>query len=143
VTIRFSISDVRSGSPTGPDYDTSSAQDLTGIATLPGTAQGTTAQITDQNNQSDGDPGGPYDKSATVQPIKFPIPIDCVGVANPVDGSVCNAQTTANTLVPGSVVAGKRAIWELGQLQVLDQGANGTPGDADDNVFEVQGVFVP
>jgi hypothetical protein len=58
-------------------------------------------------------------------------------------GSVCNATTTANTLAPGAVVAGKRAIWELGQLQLLDRGANGAPGDSDDRVFEVQGVFAP
>jgi hypothetical protein len=45
--------------------------------------------------------------------------------------------------VPGSAVQGKRAIWELGQFQILDQGPNGIPGDSDDNPFEVEGVFVP
>jgi hypothetical protein len=143
VTIRFNITDVRSGSPTGSDYATPSAQDLTGIATLPGAAQGETVQITDQNNRLDSDPPSTFARSATVVPLKFPVPIDCVAVANPIDGSVCNAQTTANTLAPGSAVAGKRAIWELGQVQVLDQGANGVPGDSDDQVFEAQGVFVP
>jgi hypothetical protein len=27
--------------------------------------------------------------------------------------------------------------------KILDQAANGTPGDSDDQVFEVQGVSVP
>jgi hypothetical protein len=42
------------------------------------------------------------------------------------------------------VTGGGRAIWELGQVQVLDGGADGlasTPGD--NTVFERQGVFVP
>jgi hypothetical protein len=142
VTIRVSITDVHSGTPSGPDYDPPGSTDLTAVATLPGAAQGKGLQITDQNNQSLGDPTGPYDKSATVVPLSFPIPIGCV-VTDTILGTVCNVQTTANTLVPGSVFAGKRAVWELGQLQVLDQGANGTPGDSDDQVFEAQGVFIP
>jgi hypothetical protein len=75
--------------------------------------------------------------------LKFPVPISCSTTSDPSTGSVCGAQTTANTLVPGSVVAGSRAIWQLGQLQVMDQGPDGVPGSPDDNVFEVQGVFAP
>jgi hypothetical protein len=42
------------------------------------------------------------------------------------------------------VVESGRSIWELGQVQVFDGGADGlasTPGD--NTVFERQGVFVP
>jgi hypothetical protein len=46
--------------------------------------------------------------------------------------------------VPGSVVAGKRATWELGQVAVDDGGADGDADTAGDNTpFAVQGVFVP
>jgi hypothetical protein len=145
-TIRFNITDVRSGGATGPDYDPSGSQDLTGAAALADTSGPSTSasavQITDKNNKLDS--GTTYDQPATVTPLAFPIPIGCTATpSDPGSGSTCNVQTTANTLFPGAAVAGKRAIWELGQLQVLDQGANGTPGDADDKLFEVQGVFVP
>ena len=143
VTMRFNITDVRSGTPSGLDYDTLSAQDLTAVATLPGSPQGATTQITDQYNQLLSDPTGPFDKEATTAPLSFPLPMGCSVTVDPTTGSVCSVQTTANTLVPGAAVTGQRAIWELGQLQVLDQGADGVAGNGDDNVFEVQGVFAP
>jgi hypothetical protein len=143
VTIRFNLTDVRSGTPSGPDYDTPSGQDLTGLATLPGASPGDTLQITDRQNRLDSDPSGLFDKSGTTVPLRFPVPISCTATADPATGSVCDAVTTANTLVPGSAVAGSRAIWQLGQLQVLDQGQDGLAGNSDDRPFEVQGVFVP
>jgi hypothetical protein len=45
--------------------------------------------------------------------------------------------------VPGAAVSGKRAIWELGQFEVLDLGADGVAGNSDDRIFEVQGLFEP
>jgi hypothetical protein len=46
--------------------------------------------------------------------------------------------------VPGSVLAGRRAVWELGQVKVDDGGADGNAATAGDNTpFAVQGVFVP
>jgi hypothetical protein len=144
-TIRVNITDVRSATPTGPDYDPSGAADLIALATLPNysgpASTGSFAQITDKNNKADS--GTLYNKAATVTPLPFPISLSCTATANASVGSTCNAQTSANSLVPGAAVAGKRAIWELGQLQVLDRGANGTAGDSDDRLFEVQGVFVP
>jgi hypothetical protein len=145
VVLSGSVTDVRSGSATGPDYDPAdpNGQDLTASATIPGATAGSAIQITDGNNRLAADPTGPYDKNATLVPLPFPIPLDCTSTSDPAIGSTCGVQTTANTLVPGAAVAGKRAIWELGQMQLLDQGANGTPGDGDDQVFEVEGVFAP
>jgi hypothetical protein len=46
--------------------------------------------------------------------------------------------------VPGSVVAGKRAIWGLRDLQVFDGGSdNQAATTGDHTLFERQGVFVP
>jgi hypothetical protein len=45
--------------------------------------------------------------------------------------------------VPGAITAGKRSVWELGQVQVFDGGADGDVTTADNSVFAVQGVFVP
>jgi hypothetical protein len=71
------------------------------------------------------------------------VPLSCSPTSDSSIGSTCDAQTTVNALAPGAAVAGKRAVWQLDQLQVLDQGANGTPGDSDDKPFELEGLFVP
>ena len=70
--------------------------------------------------------------------------VPCTATADPDAGSNCNLLTTANTLVPGTVTAGKRSVWGLGQVQVDDGGADGDADTAGDNtLFMVQGVFVP
>jgi hypothetical protein len=52
--------------------------------------------------------------------------------------------TSANTLVPNAVVAGERAIWQIGQVQVYDGGADGNPDTTGDNpLFLDEGVFIP
>jgi glucose/arabinose dehydrogenase len=143
LTVRANVTDVRTGSPTGGDYSTPSAQDLTLSATLPdaGASQGSALRLTDRYNKLN--TGTTYDQPATAVPLAFPVPLSCAPTVDTTVGSTCSALTTANTLFPGAVVAGTRAVWEFGQLQVLDQGVNGTPGDSDDRVFEVQGVFSP
>ena len=53
--------------------------------------------------------------------------------------------------MPGTVVEGRRSVWQLGQVEVKDAGPNGTGyascpptcGDGDESVFLRQGVFVP
>ena len=71
------------------------------------------------------------------------MPINCTVTADPTVGSGCSVQTTFNTLVPGAAASGNRAIWEIGQLQIFDRGADDAPGSADDRLFAVQGVFIP
>jgi hypothetical protein len=67
-------------------------------------------------------------------------------------GSDCSISATANGLLAGVVKEGARALWELGQVEVLDAGPNGTGygagcqldcGDGDEQVFLRQGVFAP
>lgn len=82
-------------------------------------------------------------RAATMVDILFPVPVDCLPTASATLGSVCGSNTTANALVPGSVIAGKQAVVETGQIEALDSGINGTRGDTDDEVFAVQGVFLP
>jgi hypothetical protein len=41
------------------------------------------------------------------------------------------------------VAEGERAIWQLGQIQVRDGGADGVAATAGNTPFAVQGVFVP
>jgi hypothetical protein len=58
-------------------------------------------------------------------------------------GATCATSTTVDSLVPGAVREGKRAIWEVGQVQVYDSGPDGNPESDDNEVFAVQGLFVP
>jgi hypothetical protein len=80
---------------------------------------------------------------ATVQDTPFPIPVPCAGTADTSIGSSCDVDTSVNAVVPGAVREGDRAIWELGQVQVLDGGADGVASTAPNAVFARQGIFVP
>jgi hypothetical protein len=92
-------------------------------------------QITDR----EGGYGG-----ATTQTFPLALDIACATTADPSAGSDCALDTTLDTLVPGSVTAGQRAIWQLGQVKVYDGGTDGNPTTQGDNtLFAVQGVFVP
>jgi TolB protein len=95
-------------------------------------------QITDKNN------GPPSDPRGTVQSFPVEFDVGCTATADPNAGSDCALNTTLDSLVPGSVIAGKRAIWELGQAKVYDGGTDGNPTTAGDNtLFAVEGVFIP
>ena len=84
-------------------------------------------------------------ESATVSDFPFPFTVPCA--ATPSDsgiGSTCAVSTTADAVVPGSVPEGTRAIWELGQFQVDDGGADGVAATEGDNTpFARQGIFTP
>jgi hypothetical protein len=95
-------------------------------------------QITDRSN---GPSGG---EAATTQPTPFRIEVPCTATAATAIGSDCSLTSSFNSILPGSVVAGKRAIWELGAVDVFDGGADGQAETVGDNtLFERQGVFVP
>ena len=52
--------------------------------------------------------------------------------------------TSANALVPGIGARVAAPIWQMGQVRVLDGGADGDADTSGDNgVFATQGIFVP
>jgi hypothetical protein len=97
----------------------------------------TSVKITDNSNAVE------TPEPATVQTINYSAPVDCVSTVDTSIGSTCTASTTADALVPGTVIEGRRAIWELGQIEVKDAGPNAIAGDGDDATFLRQGIFVP
>jgi hypothetical protein len=110
----------------------------------------TDVRITDGAN----DPAGT--ETGTVEVAQFAFPIDCAASPNPAAGSACNANTTANTLVPGFAREGRRAVISTLALTVLDMGNDGsivpggagescppTCGSGDERVFLREGVFTP
>jgi len=94
-------------------------------------------RITDRQSGSSGsDP-------ATGLDTDFPVTVPCTATASTATGSTCAVSTTLDALVPGAVVEGKRASWELGQVQVWDGGASGVAGASDARLFADEGIFVP
>ena len=108
----------------GPDYS--------------GQVQGTaTIRISDHYN------GPGLNEAATVVDIPFPVNGQCANTAATTVGGTCTVNTTANTVVVGSVKDNQRGVVEIGQLQINDGGADGTIATADNTLFEVQGIFIP
>jgi hypothetical protein len=136
VLITSSITDVRclpatsasvcssANAADGPDY----SGELQGNATI---------RISDHYN------GPGLNEAATVVDIPFPVNASCVNTAATNVGGTCTTNTTANTVVPGSVKDTQRAVVEVGQLQINDGGADGLVSTADNTLFEVQGIFIP
>jgi hypothetical protein len=99
-----------------------------------------TIRITDHWNAVA--PGGGPD-AATVVDIPFPVAATCANTASTAEGGVCTANTSANAVVPGSVLDGKRAIVEVGQITVTDGGPDGVNATTPNTLFGVQGIFIP
>jgi hypothetical protein len=137
VFIISSISDVRciTGTTACGNANTADGPDYNGQ--LQGNAQ---IQITDHWNAVA--PGGGPD-AATVIPIGFPVPAQCASTADAAIGGLCTVNTSANAVVPGAVKDGKRAIVEVGQIQVTDGGDDGLNATGPNTLFEVQGIFIP
>ena len=87
-------------------------------------------RITDKLNTPN--PGGPG--AATTVEIPLDLIAPCTPVADPNEGSACAANTSVDALIPGAVPEGRRAIWELGRVEVYD---------GNDTLFATQGVFIP
>jgi predicted acyl esterase len=124
VALSVSLTDVRRGN---------------GLADYAGELESRTSlQITDRSS------GGTLDEAATVQSLALHAAVPCAPTAAADTGADCAVLTSANTLVPGTVLVGSRAIWELGDVEVLDGGADGAAATtADNTLLARQGLFVP
>ena len=136
VLIKSNITDVRC-TPAGGAAVCTSANAADG-PDYSGEVQGNAIiRISDHYN------GPGLNEAATVQDIPFPVNATCANVASTTIGGTCNANTSANAAVPGSVKDTQRAVVEIAQLQVNDGGADGQVATADNTLFEVQGIFIP
>jgi len=137
VAITASVTDVRckAGTTACGAANAADGADYTGA--LQGNA---TIRITDHFNAIAA--GGGTDP-ATVVDIPYPIAATCAATASTAIGATCTANTSANAAVPGAVKDGKRAIVEVGQIQVTDGGPDGIVGTTPNTLFAVQGIFIP
>jgi hypothetical protein len=95
-------------------------------------------QITDRLN------GPGQNEAGTVQASPFAFAVPCTATGSATEGGNCSLSSTFNAILPGSVADGKRAIWELGAVDVFDGGPDGQAATTSGNtLFERQGVFVP
>jgi hypothetical protein len=99
------------------------------------------SQITDHNNNVD--PGGGTDP-ATVQPFDFGFPVMCTMTSDPSIGSTCSRTIHYIEELFLYIHDGRRTLWEAGQIQIWDGGADADGSTTGDNTqFAVEGLFVP
>jgi hypothetical protein len=79
----------------------------------------------------------------TAQDIPFSFTGTCSTTSDTTIGSTCSLDTTADALVPGTIVESARTIWQLDTIEVYDGGSDGDVDTAPNTLFERQGVFVP
>jgi hypothetical protein len=132
VTYTVSITDVRcafafapcgaANAAAGPDYI--------------GQVQARTdLRITDRYN-------GPSEVG-TVQNTSFAVTVPCTSSSSTSIGSTCSINTTADAVLPGVVKEIRRAVWQMGPVQVFDGGADGVASTNPNTLFLTQGVFAP
>jgi hypothetical protein len=130
--IELSLSDVRCGSGAttcGPPNDRG-GPDYTGEVQLEHLVR-----LTEKTQPSD---------PTTVQDFRFRVDSACTATSSTATGAACSVHTSANAVAPGAVHDGRRTIWQMGPVRVLDGGADGDAGTAGDNLlFAKQGLFVP
>ena len=97
----------------------------------------TVVRITDRDN-------GAGSAAGTVEDFSYAFTVPCTATTDTSSGSTCSTTTTADALVPGIIKEGKRSIWQIGQFEVFDGGADSQASTTADNApFARQGVFVP
>jgi hypothetical protein len=139
IRIIASITDVRCKAGTSPCPVTNAVDGADYAGELQGSA---IMRITDHNNAPTS--SGPFTSTATVVDVPFiPFTIPCAATASTTIGATCSVSTTANTLIPGVISAGKRMNIGISQMRILDGGPDGSAATSPNSVFEVQGVFVP
>jgi hypothetical protein len=136
VSLVGSGTDVRSGSATGPDYDPNpSGADITSVAKI---------RVSDHYNTTTGQPcSSTTSCPGTMQDLDFMTPVTCTATADPTIGSTCSVSTTANAVVPNSVLENKNGVIQTFRLRIADAGNNGVPGDTDDRDAFMQGIYIP
>jgi hypothetical protein len=131
-TIEMNLSDIRCGPGTtacGAANDRAGA-DYTGELQMEHVVR-----LTDRSTLYD---------ALTTQDFPFRVRVGCSATSSTATGAVCSVLTSANALVPGLLHPGRRAIWQMGEVRVLDGGADRDADTAGDNrLFATQGIFVP
>jgi hypothetical protein len=96
-------------------------------------------RITDKRNGA----AGGSTRPGTVVDMPFLFAVPCATTSDTTVGSTCSVNTSANTLVENAALEGRRAIWQLDDVEVYDGGFDGDPSTDPNTLFETEGVFIP
>jgi hypothetical protein len=101
-----------------------------------------TIRITDHYNAPTS--GGGTDP-ATMVDIPNPVNMPCVNTSDTSVGALCDVKFSPQPLgIPNQDwFNGKRVVVEFGQVRVDDGGSDGVVGTTPNDLFAVQGVFIP
>jgi hypothetical protein len=90
-------------------------------------------------------PGGGNDPATmTDYTLRLPMSSGCVNTASTAIGATCDRGINLAAVIPGVVPEGRRAVWEMEQIQIYDGGPDGDAATSGDNtLFAIQGIFVP
>jgi hypothetical protein len=75
--------------------------------------------------------------------LRLPMFAGCTSTASTTIGATCSITINLAAVIPGVVPEGKRAVWEMEQVQVYDGGPDGDAATDDNTLFATQGIFVP
>jgi Tol biopolymer transport system component len=134
IVIAFALTDVRCRVVMTPCATAAALSDYTGELRVLNTIQ-----VTDRFSAVA--PGGGSD-AATVTATPFEVTAPCTATAT-AEGARCEVHTSANALAPGFARDGKRMLIAMGRPVVEDGGPDGIVATEPNEVFAVQGVFVP
>ena len=95
-------------------------------------------QITDKSNTPH--PGGPGAGTTVGIPLEFSA--GCLW-GPPPDATSCFAVTELSAMLPGAVQEGRRAIWEIDDVEIWDGGPDDDAQTEPNTLFARQGVFIP
>jgi hypothetical protein len=73
--------------------------------------------------------------------LRYTVP--CIGTASSTVGSTCSLTTTADAVAGGTVLEGRRSVWELPAIRVFDGGSDNVASTSPNIAFARQGLFVP
>jgi hypothetical protein len=94
-------------------------------------------RMTDRGSGSSGS------EPATVSDFVFSgMTAPCTATATSI-GATCAVSTSFDAIMPGSIVEGRRAVWQLREVLVADGGADGDTSTPGNTIFARQGIFVP
>ena len=131
VSLVGTVTDVRNGSATGPDYLPS----MSGVAKV---------RLTDRLNST---PPQSCNTSTscpgTVIDLELASGIACTPTADPSIGSSCGTATTGDAGCGGCFVEGRGQIVQTFRIRWKDAGIDGNAGNLDDRDVFMQGIYVP
>ena len=82
--------------------------------------------------------------NGTTQQFGMSFSVPCAATVDATVGANCDLVTDVNTLLPGALVDGRRAMFETGQVEVYDGGPDSDADTQSGNTpFMRQGIFVP